>query len=256
MVRTMQMARKSQGGLVPYVSLRGSASAVPGIEKMEVCPGFQHNEYCIICCDGSIEEHQLFLLMQQGDHTYSPYMGFYHNDKPILTDFLCINATLDVSLKSQLSSMSVLFIHLNLVNNNAGLGTFKLRYQFLRLISNHTDNNNGDPFIGYPARKKTYIAVQIDNSLISHVTESYLWMFSCGSLINNAKSFSYLQLSVLRHHISATVCFNAVCFQPATASHLLLVFTKLVLVEWLPIHTVFPDMLGNPTNWDSTPMYF
>lgn len=30
-------------------------------------------------------------------------------------------------------------------------------------ISNHTDNNNGDPFIGYPAKKKTYIAAQIDN---------------------------------------------------------------------------------------------
>lgn len=30
-------------------------------------------------------------------------------------------------------------------------------------ISNHTDNNNGDPFIGYPARKKTYVAARIDN---------------------------------------------------------------------------------------------
>jgi hypothetical protein len=30
-------------------------------------------------------------------------------------------------------------------------------------ISNHTDNTNGDPFIGYPARKKTYIAARIDN---------------------------------------------------------------------------------------------
>ncbi|KIK31660.1 hypothetical protein CY34DRAFT_52227, partial [Suillus luteus UH-Slu-Lm8-n1] len=114
-------------------------------------------------------------------------------------------------------------------------------------ISNHTDNNNGDPFIGYPARKKTYfldVILTPWQSLIGLTAESYLWMLSCGSLINNAESFSYLQLSVLRHHISATVCFNAVRFQPATAAHLLLAFTELVLVERLPIRTAFPDMLG------------
>lgn len=46
------------------------------------------------------------------------------------------------------------------------------------------------------------------------------------------------------HRISASVCFNAVRFQPATASHLLLAFIELVLVERLPIRTAFPDMLG------------
>ncbi|KAG1829198.1 hypothetical protein EV424DRAFT_1344437 [Suillus variegatus] len=307
MAKTKQTAKKSHGGLVPHVNLHGGAISMPGTEEMEVCPEFQHNEYCIVCQDGSIEEHQLLLQqchvqIQQGNHTYSPYMGFYHNDKPILTDFLCINATLEVSLESQLSSTLALFVHLMLVDNDARVGTFELGYQFLHLyfphggivfkeiqfnidtdskidkyesmvgeimcsltaehhwmhivlgISNHTDNNNGDPFIGYPAKKKTYIAAQIDNfldiilmpwkPLITHVPESYLWMFSCGSLINNAESFLYLQLSVLWHHISATVCFNAVHFQPSTALHLLLAFTELVLVKQLPIHTAFPNILG------------
>ncbi|KAG2737971.1 hypothetical protein P692DRAFT_20823525 [Suillus brevipes Sb2] len=340
MVRTKQTAKKSHGGIAPRVDLRGGARVAQGTEEMEVCPKFQHNEYCIVCRDGSIEEHQLFLcdgcprvmcsmcmvippalammlehddvkfrcicchvdMQQQGNRTYSPYMGFYRNSKPISTDFLRINATLEVSLKSELSSAPVLFVHLTLVNNDAGVGTFELGYQFLRPyfphggisfqeiqfdlgtgtkiesyesmvgdlvrgltakrhwtrivfgISNHTDNTNGDPFIGYPARKKTYIAARIDNfldvvlmpwqPLITRALESYLWMFSCGSLVNNAESFSYLQSSVLRHRISASVCFNAVRFQPATASHLLLAFIELVLVERLPIRTAFPDMLG------------
>ncbi|KAG1799243.1 uncharacterized protein HD556DRAFT_1305489 [Suillus plorans] len=61
MAKTKRMAKKSHGGLAPCVNLRGGASTAPGTEEMEVCPEFQHNEYCIVCRDGSIEEHQLFL---------------------------------------------------------------------------------------------------------------------------------------------------------------------------------------------------
>lgn len=50
MVKTKQTAKKSQGGLAPCVNLRGGAGAAPGIEEMEVCPEFQHNEVSFSLC--------------------------------------------------------------------------------------------------------------------------------------------------------------------------------------------------------------
>lgn len=44
--------------------------------------------------------------------------------------------------------------------------------------------------------------------------------------------------------MTATVGFNAARFQPNFATHLLLAFAELVIIERLPILTAFPEMLG------------
>ncbi|KAG1784315.1 uncharacterized protein HD556DRAFT_1313632 [Suillus plorans] len=86
-------------------------------------------------------------------------------------------------------------------------------------ITNHTDNENGDPFIGYKGNKKLYISARVHSvldvllspwhPLIHGAAESYLWLFSCGTLINNVTSFSGLQQAVIDHRITATIGFNA-----------------------------------------------
>ncbi|KAG1743584.1 uncharacterized protein EDB91DRAFT_1247087 [Suillus paluster] len=121
------------------------------------------------------------------------------------------------------------------------------------VISNHTDDDLGDPFLGYESKKTTYVAGRVDSfldiiltlwqPLIKCAKQSYLWLLSCGTLINNTESFSYLQTTVLHHHITATICFNAIHFQPTFMAPLLLAFAEQVLIESLPICEVFPDML-------------
>lgn len=91
-------------------------------------------------------------------------------------------------------------------------------------ITNHTDNEHGDPFIGYEGNKKSYVSARVHsvsgifltNIVFAHLTpkvldvllspwhplihgavESYLWLFSCGALINNVTSFSGLQQAVI-----------------------------------------------------------
>ncbi|KAG1892029.1 hypothetical protein F4604DRAFT_1912760 [Suillus subluteus] len=120
-------------------------------------------------------------------------------------------------------------------------------------ISNHTDDNLGDPFLGYETKKKSYVGGRVDSfldiiltpwhPLIKSAKDSYLWFLSCGALVNNEESFSALQTAVLHHHITATICFNAIRFQPSFAAPLLLAFAEIVLIECLPIRASFPDML-------------
>ncbi|KAG2742625.1 hypothetical protein P692DRAFT_20749050 [Suillus brevipes Sb2] len=123
-------------------------------------------------------------------------------------------------------------------------------------ISNHTDNSSGDPFVGY--ERKTYVATPVDDVsvfflaiilgpwqvLIDKAPESFLWLFSCGALVNNAESFANLRVSVAHHGISATIAFNAIRFQPSFSAHLLLAFCELVLIQRVSIQQAFPDMLG------------
>ncbi|KAG1861659.1 hypothetical protein F4604DRAFT_1929726 [Suillus subluteus] len=123
-------------------------------------------------------------------------------------------------------------------------------------ISNHTDDDLGDPFLGYERKSgktKSYVGGRVDSfldiiltpwqPLIKSAKDSYLWFLSCGALVNNEESFSALQTAVLHHHITATICFNAIRFQPNFAAPLLLAFAELVMTECLPIREVFPDML-------------
>jgi len=83
--------------------------------------------------------------------------------------------------------------------------------------------------------------------LLDDLQESYLWMFTCGSLINKVKSFNIyssqffggyiyynsfaLMLSYCcSHKFTGCVTFNALQFQPSFTSHLLLAFADIVLI--------------------------
>jgi hypothetical protein len=90
-------------------------------------------------------------------------------------------------------------------------------------ITNHTDNDCGDPFAGYVDHQ--YIAAAVDQvrlssplrptltcmiqqfldillapwmTMIQGAKESYIWFLSCGALVNNSVSFAALQQSVLK----------------------------------------------------------
>ncbi|KAG2066059.1 hypothetical protein BDR04DRAFT_1121418 [Suillus decipiens] len=173
--------------------------------------------------------------------SYLHYFGFYRKGQPLLPSFLQICATLEVSLQSQLSSAPMLMLHLVLIDHNITGSCFELAFEFLQpyfpngglefwsvtfnignaskidqyqlqvtaivqslmssnwahviiTITNHTNNEHKDPFIGYEGNKKSYISAHVHS--------------------------------------------------PSFATHLFLAFAELVIIECLPIHTVFPDMLG------------
>ncbi|KAG1736067.1 hypothetical protein EDD22DRAFT_852300 [Suillus occidentalis] len=74
-------------------------------------------------------------------------------------------------------------------------------------VSTHTDEDYGDPFIGYEDTKEYHstgvndfleIILQPWQGIIDHAQESYLWMLCCGSLVNNKDSFHGLQEAVVR----------------------------------------------------------
>ncbi|KAG1863661.1 hypothetical protein F4604DRAFT_1929061 [Suillus subluteus] len=121
-------------------------------------------------------------------------------------------------------------------------------------MTNHTDNDDGDLFIGYEGKKKTYVSARAHTvleillspwqSVIDGAEESYLWLFACGALINKPIAFGCLQQAVINHHMTATIGFNAVRFQPSFATHLLLAFMELVIIKRLPIRVAFPEMVG------------
>ncbi|KAG1734837.1 hypothetical protein EDB19DRAFT_1830470 [Suillus lakei] len=120
-------------------------------------------------------------------------------------------------------------------------------------ISTHTDEDFGDPFIGYEDSKEyhstgvnDFLEIILDpwQGIIDHAQESYLWMLCCGSLVNNKDSFQGLQEAVVRHKLTGTIAFNAPRFQPSFASHLLLSFTERVLIGRCPLRLAFKDMLA------------
>ncbi|KAG1818403.1 hypothetical protein EV424DRAFT_1347668 [Suillus variegatus] len=287
MARTKQTACKATGGSAGHVKLligstAGNSSAVGRQDDVEVCEGFRHNDFCIICRDDSVDDDFL-LLVSIG--TTSRY-------------WTCSSLSVLPST-SQLSSDTLLFVHLTLVDYDTIGTSFELAHQFLmpyfpnasmeyhkvtfdvgttskvktyedsmaalvdklssttwsRIvfgISNHTGNSSGDPFVGY--ERKTYVATPVHDflaiilgpwqALIDRALESFLWLFSCGALVNNAKSFSNLCVLVAHHGVSAAIAFNAVRFQPSFSAHLLLAFCELVLIQRHSIQQAFPDMLG------------
>ncbi|KAG1808383.1 uncharacterized protein BJ212DRAFT_1485013 [Suillus subaureus] len=342
MVKTLQTCKKSTGSTAPRIVLKLPSStleAPPSPALMEVCDPFRHNEFCIVCQDGSVKEDCLFLCNacprvmcshcidipsgtvhqleadditflciychvgkeQHGCGGYSPYFGFYQNDKPLFPSFLPIRTTLEVSLHSQLSSAPVLMLHLILIDHDTTSGSFELTADFLRpyfpsgglefhtiafdigndtkimkyqldaactiqsllkstwthvviAITNHMDNDEGDLFMGYETKKKTYVSVCVHtvldillspwDPLIHGAAESYLWLLSYGALINKPTSFACLQAAVINHHMTATIGFNTIRFQPTFTTHLLLAFAELILIERFAIQVAFPDMLG------------
>jgi len=57
--------------------------------------------------------------------------GFYCDRKPIFDTFLQIRGALELSHQAQVSAETVLFIHLNLIDNNVTGSPFKLAHDFL-----------------------------------------------------------------------------------------------------------------------------
>ncbi|KAG1805170.1 uncharacterized protein BJ212DRAFT_1304134 [Suillus subaureus] len=173
------------------------------------------------------------------------------NNLPVLPTFLPIRGALEVSLQSQISSTPVVLIHLTLINFETSSGPFDLMYHFLspyfpcggiafhKLIFDVSSKSKSDQY----QVKFLGIILMPWQPLIRAAKDSYLWFLSCGALVNNEESFLSLQMAVLHHHITATICFNAIHFQPTFAAPLLLSFAELVLTECLPIHEVFLDML-------------
>ncbi|KAG1857787.1 hypothetical protein F4604DRAFT_1931277 [Suillus subluteus] len=122
-------------------------------------------------------------------------------------------------------------------------------------ISTHTDEDFGNPFIGYEdGDTNNYLSTSVDDfleiilqpwqTIIDHAQESYLWMLCCGSLVNNSDSFHGLQEAVVRHKLTGTITFNAPRFQPSFTSHLLISFTERVLIGRCPLCLAFKDMLA------------
>ncbi|KAG2353859.1 hypothetical protein BDR07DRAFT_1495506 [Suillus spraguei] len=108
----------------------------------------RENQFCIICRDGSSKPNSLFqatilsqdiifrcivchIDQQAVDNKRTPYFGFYKDGVPVLNTFLPILATLEVSRRAQISSSSVLFVHLTLVDNDTTGGPFELAYRLL-----------------------------------------------------------------------------------------------------------------------------
>lgn len=151
-------------------------------------------------------------------------------------------------------------------------------------ITNHTDNDYGDPFIGYQGRTKTcfcacscskwilwlmYCLLTIPYRFLRfscHLDTSWFTgqeNYTCGSFhvvclsttwpcllaagchkVSLLLSLVSQRLTLLTsHRITATISFNAVQFQPSFAMYLLLAFAELIVIEWLPIYDVFPQML-------------
>ncbi|KAG1830727.1 hypothetical protein DFJ58DRAFT_848380 [Suillus subalutaceus] len=153
------------------LDLDGASNALVVMEpRLAVCEGFKHNEFCIICRDGSVEDNYLLLCdecprvvctncvmvppaftqaimsphvtfrcicchisgQHRPDGSLSVYHGFYRNQKPLLDTFLPIHATLELSVRAQISSESLLFVHLILTDYDTAGGAFKLAYHFLK----------------------------------------------------------------------------------------------------------------------------
>ncbi|KAG2125352.1 uncharacterized protein EDB93DRAFT_1110245 [Suillus bovinus] len=310
--RTKQTCKKSTGGVAPRVTLNlpGAVSTISRVEvgtvRIEEEERRDHNNFCLVCRDGAVDDYHLFmcdlcprtmcsnclqitprhqdvisgvgvtfvcischvLVQHHGCGSQNPYFGFYRDGKPVFDTFLQIHGALELSHQAQVSSETVLFIHLNLIDNDTTGGPFKLSHDFLlpyfpdggivfrevifdvgsdskivkfhsmvnklvlnllafpgglkRIIfgvSDHTDNDFGDPFVGYKGKKKTYISTPVNTfldivlgpfkDLINLAVESYLWLFCCGAIVNNSESFENLKTSVLQHQLSASVAFNA-----------------------------------------------
>ncbi|KAG1820804.1 hypothetical protein EV424DRAFT_1347051 [Suillus variegatus] len=225
------------------------------------------------------------LAFAQADSTEEA-MPWCHtlNNKLVLDSFLPICTALEINVTSQLSSNTLLFVHLTLVDYDTIGTSFELTHQFLMpyfpnasmeyhkvtfdvgttskvktykdsmaaLVDKLSSTTWSCIVFGY--ERKTYVATPVHDflaiilgpwqALIDCTPESFLWLFSCGALVNNAKSFSNLHVSVAHHGVSAAIAFNTVRFQQSFSAHLLLAFCKLVLIQCHSIQQAFPNTLG------------
>ncbi|KAG1904985.1 uncharacterized protein F5891DRAFT_976562 [Suillus fuscotomentosus] len=137
----------------------------------------EHNNFCIICQDGSnrpnlliccndypqitcvncLDIPRLFQCTVQAENIIFRclmcHIGWQRDDENQEPYFMTL--VVHGFYKSRLSSSMVLFLHLNMVDDDTTGGPFKLAYQFIQL---------GDLFTGYVNGK--YISAAIDEFLM------------------------------------------------------------------------------------------
>ncbi|KAG2062731.1 hypothetical protein BDR04DRAFT_1164718 [Suillus decipiens] len=318
MVKSKQTSKKSTGGIAPRVILKlpiVGATSLPETEVINVCERFRHNDFCIICRDGSVDNDFLYMCdqcprsmcshcmdilpahaqaaSQQGvtfvcicchiarekdvrGSSQSPYFGFYLRGKPLFEHFLPIRATLEVSHRAQISSDSVLFVHLTLIDNDATGGPFQFAYKFLLPYFPRGGIEYCEIVFDFGNDTKITKFQATIGEIINKLSATGRWkriVFGISNHTDNtngdpfagyaSKKKSYVATRidnfldiVLKpfkalinhasesHELSAAIAFNAVRFQPSFASHLLLSFTEHVIIERFPIQKAFPEMLG------------
>ncbi|KAG1873079.1 hypothetical protein F4604DRAFT_1681149 [Suillus subluteus] len=139
--RTKQTCKKSTGGAAPRVTLNlpGAVSRLEvGTMRIEEEERIDHNnitprhqdvisgvsiKFVCISCHVQTEYH--------GRRPKNPYFGFYRDGKLVFDTFLQIRGTLEVSHQAQVSAETVLFVDLNLIDNDATGGPFRLAHDFL-----------------------------------------------------------------------------------------------------------------------------
>ncbi|KAG2108114.1 hypothetical protein BD769DRAFT_1392801 [Suillus cothurnatus] len=142
--RTKQTCKKSTGGDAPRVTLNlpGAVSTVSRVEvgtvRIEQEERTDHNNITPRHQDIISEVGVKFvcischvLAQYHGRRPKNPYFGFYCDGKPVFDTFLQIRGALELSHQAQVSAETVLFIHLNLIDNDAMGGPFKLAHDFL-----------------------------------------------------------------------------------------------------------------------------
>ncbi|OAX31581.1 hypothetical protein K503DRAFT_787748, partial [Rhizopogon vinicolor AM-OR11-026] len=106
-------AKKSNGGSAEWIILPDSCTNANGTVEV---------------ADGANGETQMeWEVSDELQHNE----GFYVTGEPLLKDWLHISATLEMSLQSQISSASVLFVHLVIVDYDVTGGGFDLAYNYL-----------------------------------------------------------------------------------------------------------------------------
>lgn len=137
-------------------------------------------------------------------------------------------------------------------------------------ITDHTDDNTGDPFLGYSGGTSYVAATVPDVSLlllacilavmclifqfmdsllgpwgqvIQRAESSTLFFLGCGTIITQPEGFRGLRSSVVDHAFSHAVGFTAKHFHPSLASHFLISFAQAVIVEGFSLREAFPNML-------------
>ncbi|KIJ65669.1 hypothetical protein HYDPIDRAFT_27659 [Hydnomerulius pinastri MD-312] len=119
----------------------------------------------------------------------------------------------------------------------------------LVVITDHTDQDSGDLFIGETRGKPIAGEVyEFMTCLLSPFERAIrggtLVMLACGSIVRQTASFEALQDAVVRFGFSASIAFDAEHLQLAVTSSFLLNIIEATLIEGHDIRAAFPEALG------------
>ncbi|KAG2046527.1 hypothetical protein BDR06DRAFT_1036130, partial [Suillus hirtellus] len=255
---TKQTCKKSTGGDAPHVTLNlpGAVSTILRVEvetvRIKEEERTDHNNITP-CHQDIISEVSIkfvcischVLAQYHGCCHKSPYFGFYHDGKPIFDTFLQIYGALKLSHQAQVLAKTMLFIHLNLINNDVTGSPFKLAHDFLMpyfsnggiIFCKITFDIGSDlkiikfhsmvdklilKLLVFPGGWKCIIFGISDHTkntfgdpFVGYKGKKKIYiatpvntLFCCGAIVNNSESFANLKTSVLKHQLS-TVAFNA-----------------------------------------------